>query len=163
MALHYIVDGYNVIKKTTFLNHKKLRDARDALLDYIYIHRPHGSHNNQITVIFDGRDDVFNYRQNYSFGIFFTRNESADDRIKAMIEKAPNAKTIVVVSEDKDIKLYCRARGARIFSVSDFLKKGQSKIRKSNVQRLDASEIPVSERKKINDELSKVWLTNDKH
>ena len=131
MALHYIVDGYNVIKKTTFLNHKKLQDARDSLLSFVYIHRPQSSHNNQITVIFDGREDVFNYKQNYDFGIFFTRNESAANRIKSMIEKAPNPKNIVVVSEDKVVKLYCRSRGTRIFSVDDFLKKGKDKTKKS--------------------------------
>jgi predicted RNA-binding protein with PIN domain len=158
MALHYIVDGYNVIKKTAFLNHKKLKDSRDALLDFIDKHRPHGSHNNQITVIFDGRDDVFSFKHKYDFCVFFTRKESADERIKAMVDKAVNAKTIVVVSEDKDIKLYCRSRGARIFSVGEFLQKAHKKQSVSKAQDPDVLELSMGEQKKINEELSKVWL-----
>lgn len=158
MALHYIVDGYNVIKKTPFLNHKKLKDARDALLDFIYKNRPQGSQVNQITVVFDGRDDVFNFKQKHDLPVLFTRSESADDLIKSMIDKAVNTKNIVVVSEDKDIKLYCRSRGARIFSVDDFLNKARKNQNKSKVSDADSREISFLEKNKINEELIKLWL-----
>lgn len=158
MALHYVVDGYNVIKKTPFLNHQKLKDSRDALLNLIYINRPQGSRSNKITVVFDGRDDVLNFKHHYDFSILFTRKESADDRIKHIIDKAVNAKNIIVVSDDKDVKLYCRPRGARVFSVEDFLGKARKKQTVSRSRDLDASELSALERKKINDELSKIWL-----
>ena len=158
MAVHYIVDGYNVIKKTPFLDHKKLKDSRDALLNLIYINRPHGSHSNKITVVFDGRDDVLNFKHHYDFPIVFARKESADDKIKQIIDKAVNVKNIVVVSDDKDIKLYCRPRGARVLSVEEFLGKARKKQIPAKRRYLDASELSVLEIKKINDELSKLWL-----
>jgi predicted RNA-binding protein with PIN domain len=158
MALHYIVDGYNVIKKTPFLNHKKLKDARDALLSFIYKHRPHGSYNNQITVVFDGRDDVLNFAHGYDFGIIFTRNESADDRIKLLAEKSENIKNVVVVTDDKDIKFYCSSRGARVFQVTEFIKKAYSKVKPNKTTDIESIELSGFERKKINDELGKIWL-----
>lgn len=158
MALHYIVDGYNVIKKTTFLNHSKLQDARDALLSFVYKNRPQGSFNNKITIVFDGRDDVLGFKHNYDFSIIFTKNETADDRIKSMIDKTPNPKNVIVVSDDKDIKFYCRSRGAIIFSVNDFLRKARKKSNVSKTRKGEISELSVLERRKINAELSKIWL-----
>ncbi|MBL7131590.1 MAG: NYN domain-containing protein [Candidatus Omnitrophica bacterium] len=161
MALHYIVDGYNVIKKTAFLNHKKLKDARDALLSFIDKYRPHGSYNNQITVVFDGRDDIFGFKHNYDFCIIFTRNESADDRIKSLIDKTSNPKNIIVVSDDKDIKFYCRSQGAKILGVDDFIKKAYKKFNTSRTSNTEFFELSVWERKKINDELSRIWLKSN--
>ncbi len=158
MALHYIVDGYNVIKKTPFLNHKKLRDARDALSSFIYKYRPQGSYNNKVTVVFDGRDDVFGFKQNSDSTVIFSKNQSADDCIKALVDKASNPKTMVIVSDDKDIKLYCRPRGTRIFTVDDFIKKAQAKTKIVKTRQGETPEIGLSEQKKINEELSRIWL-----
>ncbi|MFH1621991.1 MAG: NYN domain-containing protein [Candidatus Omnitrophota bacterium] len=158
MALHFIVDGYNVINKVPFLNRKKLRDARDALLSFIYINRPHGSINNKITVVFDGKEDVLNFKSNYDFPVVFAKKESADDHIKQIVENAPNPKTIIIVSDDKDIMLFCRSQGARILSVNDFIKKPNKKTKTTKDLDKDFFELSYLERKKINEELSKIWL-----
>lgn len=156
--MHYIIDGYNVIKKTLFLDHRKLRHARDALLKFIDICRPQGSHNNKITVVFDGRDGFFNFKHSCESNVIFTKNESADDCIKSLVDKATNSKTIRIVSDDKDIIFYCRCRGADIISVRDFIEKGCRKLNESKNKAEDFSELSINERKKINEELRKVWL-----
>ena len=158
MALHYIVDGYNVIKKTAFLNHKKLKDARDALLSFIDKYRPHGSYKNQITVVFDGREGVFNFNQNCDFSVIFSKKESADSCIKSLVDKASNPRNITVVSDDKDIVFYCRAQGSGVLAVDDFVKKVDKKLKIAKIQKSEFSELSVLERKKINDEMSQIWL-----
>ena len=158
MAVHYIIDGYNVINKISFLNCRKLRDSRDALLKFIDLRHPQGSRSNKITVVFDGRDGVFNFNCNYGSSIVFTKNTSADDYIKSFVEQSGNPKNIVVVSDDKDIMFYCRSKGAMIMAVIDFIKKGYKTSNTSKQKDGDFSEISYLERKKINDELSRIWL-----
>lgn len=158
MALQYIVDGYNVVKKSPFLNYKKLKDSRDAFLSFIDKYRPQGSRNNKITVVFDGREDVIGFRHNYDFSVIFTKNESADSFIKSAVDKAQHPKNIVVISDDKDIKFYCRAQGAKILEVKDFIKKGCKKIDGPKTRNSDFSEISSLQRQKINEELSQIWL-----
>lgn len=158
MALQYIVDGYNVIKKTSFLNHKKLKDAREAFLNFIEIYRPHGSPNNKITVVFDGNKDVFDFGHNYDFCVIFTKNESADSFIKSQVEQTQDPKNIIIVSDDKEIIFFCRSRGAKILEVKDFVKKGCKKFQAPKTGKTDFWELSALERKKINEELSRIWL-----
>ena len=158
MALHYILDGYNVINKTAFLNHKKLRDARDALLSFIDTYRPQGSFNNRITVVFDGKEGIAGFAHRYDSCVVFTKNESADTRIKSLVDKSSNAKNIIVVSDDKDIIFYCRYQGAKILPVDDFIKKAHKKTKSNKAKGAELFELSVLDRKKINDELKKIWL-----
>ncbi|MDD5005459.1 MAG: NYN domain-containing protein [Candidatus Omnitrophica bacterium] len=158
MPLHYIVDGYNVIKRTGFLNHKKLRDARNALLGFIDKYRPHGSYKNKITVVFDGRDDVFGFRNNHDFGVIFSKNESADNLIKSLVDKTSNPRNIIVVSDDKEIIFHCRSQGAEILTTDDFVRKAYKKTDTAKTNNTEFSELSFAERKKINDELSQIWL-----
>jgi len=161
MALHYILDGYNIIKKIPYLRNKKLKTAREQLLKFIEIYRPQGSHKNQITVVFDGSDEVFvNAKCDYDARTIFSRNQKADDFIKSFVDKSKNAKNICVVSDDKDIRLYCRASGAIIIDVVSFMNKGTEPKRKnlSKEDNLDYLKISPSESAKITEELKSVWL-----
>jgi predicted RNA-binding protein with PIN domain len=158
MALHYIVDGYNVIKKTAFLDHKKLQDARDAFLSFVYKYRPHGSYNNKITIIFDGKEGVFNFKHNYDFCVFFSKNESADSCIKSIVTKSSDSKNIIVVSDDKDIIFSCRAQGAKILAVDEFINKAYKKLKSSKSNDAEFTELSQMECEKINEELGRIWL-----
>lgn len=158
MALHYLIDGYNVIKKIDFLNYKKLKDAREALLRFIDRNTPQGSPNNKVTIVFDGKDDVFSFSHNYDFNVIFTKNESADTCIKSLVDKASNPKNFIIVSDDRDIILHCRAQGAKILAVVDFIKKGYKKNMSLRTQDKEFSELSIVEQRKINEELAKLWL-----
>lgn len=160
MSLLYIVDGYNVINKSGLLRDKKLQDARSAFFSYICARRPQGSRRNKLIVIFDGSPDIFSYRYDLEFEVFFTQGQTADDEIKRRVEDSGNSKNIVVVTDDRDLAKAVRLGGARVMTVNDFLSKdnsGSGSIRKKNVQ-VEHSDLNIVEREKITQEMKKIWL-----
>lgn len=119
MALHIIIDGYNLIRQSSSLSSLDRRDirlGRDALLDLLGSYkklRPH-----RITVVFDGiSDSVFSSEKEKIKGIevrFSRRPDSADTVIKELAsdfrEKA------LIVSSDMDVVKFAEAKGAATIS-----------------------------------------------
>lgn len=157
MSLHYILDGYNIIKHSDFLSVKILKDARDALIRFIIDKKPCGSNKNNVTVVFDGISDAsLSDSENKKIEILFTRSNSADNRIKKIVEEATNPKRIMVVSDDKEIQFFIKSCGARPMSVAEFISKGKPVIRPK--KDLPKIELSFQEVNQINRELAKVWL-----
>ena len=159
MSLHYILDGYNVISQTRF-SKPKLKDSRQTLIRFIEILRPQGSRQNKVTVVFDGKKDMFSPPFRSEVKVVFSRNESADEWIKKYVEKTARPKNCVVVTDDKEIKFFVRALGAKVISVKDFTgntrKKFSPKIKEEKV-------LSSGEARKITKELEKIWLKEGKH
>ena len=120
MSLHYLIDGYNVLKKAPSLAGKKLQDGRSELIRLIRVHRPHGSVNNKITVVFDGQLGFWQDERPDDVEVIFSTTGSADEKIKDIVERKVNKKDVVVVTDDKALKLYVRAQGTSILSVQEF-------------------------------------------
>ena len=59
MSLHYLLDGYNILKQMAAFRDLPLEDGRRGFLRWIDNSRPHGSVNNQVTVVFDGHPDKY--------------------------------------------------------------------------------------------------------
>lgn len=155
MSLHYILDGYNVINLAFPENSGKLKTSREKLLEFIRKQRPQGSLKNKITVVFDGKGDFLPENTQSLPEVIFTRNETADDKIKKIVEGAKNPKELVVVSNDRDITLFSRRLGAKIQSVEEFLaSKRKARAKASD----DIKNIPASAEFKITEELRKKWL-----
>lgn len=158
MALHYILDGYNIINKISYLKNKKLGEARTALIEFIGIYRPHGSPRNQITLVFDGSNEVsYEFKCVHDVQVVFTKNESADDFIKTYVDNCKSVSSICIVTDDKDIRLYCRSSGTTLMDVSDFMKKGLKTKRKKSAGVTDFK-ISPGDSIKITEELKSVWL-----
>lgn len=89
--------------------------------------------------------------------VIFSRVESADERIKKLLELIRSPGNVVVVSDDKEIKFFAKAYGAKSQSVEDFL----SFQDKERSIRLGAAEpdITYTQKHKINEELKKIWLS----
>lgn len=117
-----------------------------------------GSPNNKIWIIFDGYQDASsNNLDEPNFKVIFSRRESADNRIKKIIELTSNPKNVIVVSDDKEIKYYVKSCKAKTVSVVDFLcSKKILAVEKAG--RLEP-EITYSQMHKINEELKKIWLS----
>lgn len=160
MSVHYIIDGYNVIKQVKFFTGKKLRSSREGLLRFIEIYRPQGSSRNEVTVVFDGRADVVAGPQIKSkVQVIFSKNESADEKIKRMVERSPNPSCIIVVSDDKEIIYYCRSLGARIKSTPEFLEKLINIPNKpQTADEHDKPELNSEMATKITEQLKHIWL-----
>ena len=163
MSLTYIVDGYNLIKRTPCFDHDDLRSARSALFSYLECYRPHGSLKNILVVVFDSKGECFSYREEHSFKVVFTQGETADDKIKAIISQNNQPKGIVVVTDDKQLKLAVRSCGAQVLACAEFLKKGRSPQAKQarffNERELDGKgTLNTVQKDKITEELSRIWL-----
>ena len=161
MSLHYIIDGYNVIKQVTFLTGKKLQAGREGLVQFIERYRPQGSDRNEVTLVFDGKADVSGPDSSTkSVRVLFSCGQNADTRIKYIVEHARNPKRIVVVSDDKEIIFYCRSLGARVKSVKEFLF-ASALARPIKEQEDDGSDKPEPQTQaanEITEHLRKIWL-----
>ncbi|MFH1655847.1 MAG: NYN domain-containing protein [Candidatus Omnitrophota bacterium] len=156
MSLHYVLDGYNIIKQLPSQSKKKLKFSRNALIQFIEENRPQGSNKNKVTVVFDGKEDILPYKIATSSEVIFTKNESADDRIKKIVEKAKNPKQLVVVTDDRELRFSVRLNGAKLMSVVEFISaknKGRQKEPKE-----DREVIPVDVERAITEELKNIWL-----
>ncbi len=89
--------------------------------------------------------------------VIFSRRESADERIKKLLELIPNPKNVVVVSDDKEIKFFAKASRAKSQSVKDFLSL-QDRLAHRGAQ-IPETEISYTQMHKINEELKKIWLS----
>ena len=154
MSLQYIIDGYNIINRNDFLIKHRLEDSRAGLLRFIRENNPCGSRRNLITVVFDGKAEYSVCKLDSRCKIIFTKNESADDKIKSMVEKSSNPKNIVVVTDDKQIKFFVRSLGAKIMTVQNFI---QPTLEKNKAPLLE-KELILSKARAITEELKKVWL-----
>lgn len=88
--------------------------------------------------------------------VIFSRNESADLRIKKIAELVANPKNLIVVSDDKEISFFIKSCGAKSISVEEFL---GSKDKAGKLSVLSEEELTYSQMHKINEELKKLWLS----
>jgi len=158
MSLQYIIDGYNIIHNINFAQgHKKMKDSKAALLEFIKTKRLTGSTRNKITVVFDGYADEKDLKNVYpEVEIIFSCHETADQRIKRMLEKSANYKNTVVVSDDKEIKFFAKAAGARWMNIAEFTQRKQNPayLARDTLK----PELTYHQMQQINKELKKIWL-----
>lgn len=167
MSLHFIIDGYNLIKQTPGLNKSSLELSRASLIQFIKISRPQGSQNNRVTVVFDGSTALtiggqanasisWPAYQDSGTRVIFSQGMSADEKIKELVESADNPKNIVVVTNDRDIQSCVRRLQARIKTVQEFtniFKASPPGNSPENRQKISAESAM-----RITEEMKKLWL-----
>ena len=159
MSLQYIIDAYNIIHHAKFrYPHKRIKDSRSSLLEFIRFRRLTGSTKNKITLVFDGYPDKEESgRKDSNIEIIFSKDKTADERIKKIVETARNPKNIIVVSDDKEIRFFVKAAGAHCLNVEEFINP-QEKIIQLKRDGLLKPELTYSQIHKINQEFKKLWL-----
>lgn len=115
--MHLIVDGYNVMHALPVDREwpgASFQDRRGNFLDRLSAYvagRPH-----RVTVVFDGAKGGDGMGGAETRGViavrYSPRGVEADDLIRRMVEEAPNAADLLVVSSDKAISGLARSRGA---------------------------------------------------
>lgn len=163
MALHYLLDGYNIIKQVPALAQKPWEDGRASLVKIIENENFQGSVNNELTIFFDGRPGRVDTPGTLRIKVTFTGDKTADDQIKKIVTEAKNKKAYVVVTNDRDIQYYVRSLGAKVVTVSEFLGKTKSHQDKGYAapdakDREPAKVIPYALEQQITGELEKIWL-----
>ena len=161
MSLHFLIDGYNLIKRNPAFAGKKLEDGRQALISFIEHNRPQGSLRNSVTIVFDGKPGMYGLPYAQEVSIVFTEYESADDLIKYRVEESRNKKEIIVVTDDKQLMLYVRGLGSGVMSVGEFYKRTVSAkppVPKGGRPRENPKVITSSFEHSVNQEFEKIWL-----
>ena len=162
MSLLFVIDAYNIINHPIFIRCQKhnTKDRRHAFLEFIRIRKLTGAASNRVIVVFDGYPDSgFDalQKEDAYFDIIFSRKENADNRIKAIIEGHPNPRTMIVVSDDKEIRFYARSAGSKVMSAEEFLGE-RAKGKKQQQEEEPKKHVSFSDAHRINEELKKIWL-----
>ncbi len=123
MAVHIIIDGYNLIRQSSqwsMLDIQDLQHGREALLSALAEYKKKKAH--RITVVFDAADAPgFMERNEKQKGIsvkYSPAGESADAVIKQMA--AQLGEKALVVSSDRDVADYAAGRGAAVIGSPEF-------------------------------------------
>ena len=163
MAVHYLLDGYNIIKQVPALANQRWEDGRASLVKIIEKENLPGSVNNQLTIIFDGRPGWVDTPGTLRVKVMFTGDRSADDQIKKIVAESQNKKSYVVVTDDRDIQYCVRSLGAKVLKVSAFLSKSKSHqdkayVSQDSTDRENTKVIPKTVEHQITTELEQLWL-----
>ena len=126
MAIHIIIDGYNMIRQSPGLSDLEridIQQGREALIDWLALYkrtRPH-----KITVVFDGSNaPALSARRDFIKGIairFSRGGETADAVIKRMARH--DREQALVVSSDREIVAAAASHGAATISSPEFEEK----------------------------------------
>jgi len=153
-SVHYILDGYNILKKIPYLSNRHLSQGRQGFLDLIKRFNLCGK--NKVTVVFDGRSDVVAPPHRTDFIVLFSEDETADDLIKKVVKKSKNPRQVIVVSDDRELRFEVKRLSARVISVEEFTKKIPAK--KSREKFKDKAFLKKDDAQRITEELKRIWL-----
>jgi predicted RNA-binding protein with PIN domain len=126
MAIHIIIDGYNMIRQSPELSKWERMDilqGREALIEWLVAYKRHRPH--KITVVFDGsKAPAVSPRRDRIKGIavrFSRGGESADAVIKRMARQ--EKEKALVVTSDREIIDAAASQGAATISSPEFEEK----------------------------------------
>jgi uncharacterized protein len=160
MAIHIIIDGYNLIRNYPPLRRVEEADfsqGRNFLLEWLSEYR--GQRKNPITVIFDGGrgEGLFEERNIYKgIKVLYSRSgQSADEVIKKIAAK--EGERALVVTSDRELGLSCRSFQAATIRSEEFAHLIQEKWERSSEgnKMEDAAEDRPKKRKGVSRRLSK--------
>ena len=120
--MSYIVDGNNVMGQTPGWHRDKANARRklvEQLAEFARLKKA------RVTVVFDGEPDRLMPDASAYRGVkvlYGERGSNADARIERLVEAAPNARGLTVVTSDKHLAFLVRARGARVVRSGEFRK-----------------------------------------
>jgi hypothetical protein len=161
MSLQYIIDAYNLTNHPAFKPvSKSALNIQHALVDFIKLNRLTGSKNNTWILVFDGYPPPWeDIPRQHGLLCMFSRTQEADALIKKIVQDSASPKNIVVVSDDKEVRLISRFLHAQICNVKEFIcGKQDNKTVDSARLAADDSKLSHAKMEKINAELRKKWL-----
>ncbi len=131
----YLIDGNNLLGR---ISREELQDRRGRdglvvrLLAFQKVVR------RRIFLVFDGKpeDELAEVRVNDKFTIHYPdEGSSADDVIKNILDGLTDKRNFFVVSSDRDIKDFARARGIRSMDSDEFFRDLKKALRERKKQR----------------------------
>ncbi|MFQ3597419.1 MAG: NYN domain-containing protein [Chloroherpetonaceae bacterium] len=121
MVKHFLIDGYNLAHKLGIVITKNnLQQVRDDVCRKVS--RYMSQKRSKVTLVFDGRGVLGATEQHHALTIVYTPSgESADARIKKMIDETPAKSSLCVVSSDNEILRYAQVSRAQTMHSEAFL------------------------------------------
>ncbi|MFH2013280.1 MAG: NYN domain-containing protein [Pseudomonadota bacterium] len=123
MAVHIIIDGYNLIKQSPVLSrfdYMDIEKSRNELISRLVAYKKVKKH--RITVVFDGvKGGSIKQERTRDRGIdviFSKKGEEADEVIKRAVKVG--RERLVVVTSDRQIVDFSEKRGAAVIPSGDF-------------------------------------------
>jgi predicted RNA-binding protein with PIN domain len=123
ISLHIIIDGYNLIRRSStwqMLDAEDLLLGREALIDQLADYKRRKSH--RLTVVFDGGSAPPGSSRQFNrkgIRIRFSRpGETADAVIERMVRQ--ERERALVVSSDREVRTAAEASGAATIGAADF-------------------------------------------
>jgi len=154
--LHFIVDGYNLINKIPRLKKLSLQEERNHFLHFLNNFKSKISPNNKITVVFDGKADIYSPRNlKLDLEVLFSKGQDADSLIKRIVDEITRPGSFVVVTDDKAIINYIKSKGLKHKSTSWFLQTAKRKLEKPSED--DNFKLSLKQAYGINEELKSLW------
>ncbi|MBM4287326.1 MAG: NYN domain-containing protein [Deltaproteobacteria bacterium] len=124
MAVHLIIDGYNLIRQSPELLAQEAQDlawGREALLEKLAAYRRLKPH--PITVVFDGWEggEFMGNRDRFQgiLILYSRRGEKADAVIKRLAEQ--ERERALIVTSDREIADYALRQGAAVLCAAEFI------------------------------------------
>lgn len=123
MAVHVVVDGYNVIRQSPTLSGAEelsLEQGREALVERLRQYKR--IKRQRITIVFDGGDKVTlaeeKTQQKGIKIIYSSRGRTADSVIKRICQD--QGEKVVVVTSDRDLGKHAESCGSTVVSSEEF-------------------------------------------
>ena len=163
MSVHYIIDGYNLVRHKALEGGARGTDERRALVRCIIERRLCGSLNNKATVVFDGfPPQGLIFPGSAQVDVLFSREETADEKIKQLLESVEHPRSVLVVSNDNQVRFAARSAGARVLKVEEFAagakKFAAAAAGKRHNQSSTKDQISQGAMLAINKELRSLWF-----
>jgi predicted RNA-binding protein with PIN domain len=139
--MSYLIDGNNVMAQRVGW-HRDKQGARRALMDDLA--RFALDRRVRVAVVFDGAPE-----QHFADGtsykgirIFYSeRGSNADERIKQLVERSRERRTLLVVTSDRALADYVRRCGAQVIRSGEFRKKMEEAAAATSSQDTDEPSI----------------------
>ncbi|MCK4905536.1 NYN domain-containing protein [bacterium] len=152
-----IVDGYNVLMQMG-LRDKTLEARRDH---FISILSRRDKMFGGIMVVFDGKEEFGDLpnRGTSNISVFYTKNGTADDHIKSLIERSKNSKSLVIATDDREIKDFAKMHFCKLISSLELISK-VSPVRKELPEEPEENKddfVNSVKARAITEELKKKW------
>src|SRR4030043_2088778 len=151
MAIHILIDGYNLIRNYPPLTRVEYRDftkGREALLQWLARYRQ--TTPNPITVVFDGQkgSGLAEERDVYKgIKILYSHaGQTADEGIKRLA--AREGGKFLVVTSDLELSTYCRSYQTGSIRSEEFAHKVEEKILKRDKGVIEEEEPEILPKKK---------------
>jgi len=145
---HIIIDGNNLIGKINSLHRLQNKDKQQSRIKLAFlIDNYFQGKNIKVTIHFDGYEQQPIKLNNCK--IIYSQNRIADDRIKQQIETSSNAKNIIVVTSDNNLREYARVCWCSLQKSEEFANELKENNIDDEADRVNKMSNDIEEFKKI--------------